>query len=737
MRIIKNINQDWFFSKALVFPQKVDPSNMEKVTIPHTWNNVDGTDGGADYYRGECIYYKNLGKIDSNNLETYLEFNGANMVLTAFMNNHLIGSHKGGYSRFRFNITKYLKKDEDNILVCYVDNSYNREVYPQRADFTFYGGIYRDVNLIQVPLSHFDLDYYGGKGLKITPNIDGKVEIELFCNNSDGETAEVKIYDEENRRIASQKGVVKNNRLSLKLKINNPYLWDGLNKTYLYRAVANLPEDKVDDYFGFRSYFVDPQKGFFLNGKPYDLIGVSRHQDREGVGSALNKQMHKEDMDIIKEMGATTIRLAHYQHDQYVYDLADRYGFVLWAEIPYISEHMEEANPNAESQLKELIIQNYNHPSIFFWGLSNEITVTGGYNEKIYENHKRLNDLAHSLDKNRPTTMAHLFMLETNSPLVSLTDLRSYNLYFGWYTGEKEDNDKWFDKFHSDYPYLAVGLSEFGADANAKYQSKDPVKGDYSETYQALYHEHMMEMRSSRPYIWAMHVWNMFDFAADARDEGGKKGINQKGLVTFDRKIKKDAFYLYKAYLSKEEFVHLAGKRYVKRSGDKTTIKVYSNLEEVSLFVNKKLFETKKGKAVFSFEVPLEGNLHLEVRSHSYSDQMDIIKVEKEDPEYGLEEKMKVVNWFDENKDINDEYFSIKDKVIDIKKHPVAGPLYQKMMEQAMKGMGDVAKGVSIPKEMQDRMDNMSLEDNLKMAGHLVKPEMVGQLNKVLQGIKK
>ena len=737
MRKTTNINKGWYFSKKIAFPQKADPSIMEAIDLPHTWNATDGADGGGDYYRGECLYYKNLGRLSSKGKDVYLEFNGANMTLMAFLNNHLIGSHKGGYSRFRFNITPYIEEDKDNILVCYVDNSFSREVYPQRADFTFYGGIYRDVNLVEVSHAHFDLDYYGGTGLKITPNVNGEVKIDLYASNADKLPVKVQILDEDNKVLSMTEGEIKNGQASFSLHIDNPILWNGLDDTYLYKAVASLPEDEVEDYFGFRSFRVDPEKGFFLNGKPYNLIGVSRHQDREGVGSALSKEMHKEDMDLIKEMGATTIRLAHYQHDQYVYDLADHYGFVLWAEIPYISEHMEEAEDNTESQLRELIIQNYNHPSIFFWGLSNEITVTTGYTEDILKNHERLNEVAHSLDSTRLTTMAHLFMLETSSPLVKVTDVRSFNLYFGWYTGEKEDNDKWFDKFHKEYPKLAIGLSEFGADANPTYQSKNPQKGDYSETYQALYHEHMMKMRMERPYIYAMHVWNMFDFGADSRDEGGKKGINQKGLVTFDRKTKKDAFYLYKAYLSKDKFVHLCGKRYAERSGNSTLIKVYSNLDEVSLYVNGKLFETLKGKAVFSFDVPLSNDLHVKAVSGEYSDKMGIKKVEKENSAYAVRSKAEVVNWFDASEGLDDSCFSIKDKVKDIKAHPVAGPIYGKMMQEAMNKMGDVAKNVTIPKEVQERMDNMSLEDNLKMAGHFVKPEMIKALNETLQRIKK
>ena len=329
--------------------------------------------------------------------------------------------------------------------------------------------------------------------------------------------------------------------------------------------------DAVEANFGCRTIAFDAEKGFILNGRPYRLCGAARHQDRQGLGNALTEKEHDEDMALLREMGANTVRLAHYQHAQYFYDLCDKYGLVAWAEIPYITEHIPEGRANTLSQMTELVVQNYNHPSIVCWGLSNEITGSGK-TEDLVENHKLLNDLCHKLDATRPTTMAHIFMLDANDPLVFLPDIRSYNLYYGWYVGEWEQNDAWFDEFHKNHPDAVIGLSEYGADANPAYQSAKPAKGDWSEGYQAVYHEHMLKMWADRPYIWAMHCWNMFDFGADGRDEGGKPGQNQKGLVTFDRKTKKDAFYIYKAYLSKEPFVHICGRRYADRAESETEI---------------------------------------------------------------------------------------------------------------------------------------------------------------------
>lgn len=736
MRKIININKEWLFSKGKFLPDDIKTASFEQVDVPHTWNAHDGADGGNDYFRGVCTYIKRLGKIErKDNESVFVEFKAVSSVCTVMLNGKTLGEHKGGYSTFRFEITEYL--NDVNTLVVYADNSPRRDVYPQRADFTFYGGIYRDVNIIITDKTHFELMYCGGCGVKVTPSADGRVEVESYAVNGDGKSVIYEIYSAEKALVASGKAAVVSGEAKATLDIDGVHLWNGVEDPYLYTLVCKLDNDEVCVRFGVRDFCVDAKNGAMLNGKPYNLIGCARHQDREGVGCALTKEQHREDMDMIREMGATTLRLAHYQHDDAIYDIADEYGIIVWAEIPYISEHMDEAEENTLSQMKELIVQNYNHPCIVCWGLSNEITVVGGVTKECYLNHKRLNDLCHKLDKTRYTTMANLFMLETDSPLVTLPDIRSYNLYYGWYVGEKEENDAWFDEFHKKYPDVAIGLSEFGADANPQYQTERPAKGDYTETYQALYHEHMLKMRASRPWIWAMHVWNMFDFAADGRDEGGKKGQNQKGLVTFDRKTKKDAFYVYKAYLSKEPFVHICGRRFVERTGEKTKIKVYSNLENVTLFIDGKPFEEKNGEHVFEFEVPMTGEHVIRAESGVLFDEINIKKVLTPNESYVCESKMAVTNWFEESDKIDERCFSIRDKIKDIKAHPVAGMIYAKMMEEAMKHIGDVAKNVQIPKEMQEKLDQMTLEANLKMAGHMVKPEMVKALNETLQKIKK
>lgn len=482
-----------------------------------------------------------------------------------------------------------------------------------------------------------------------------------------------------------------------------------------------------------------PEKGFVLNGRVYPLRGVSRHQDRTGAGNALSYEMHKEDMEIIKEIGANTIRLAHYQHAQEFYDLCDEYGMVVWAEIPYITMHMPNGRANTLSQMEELVVQNYNHPSIVCWGLSNEITAATPVDEDLLENHRLLNDLCHKLDKTRFTTMANVFMQETDSPLLEIPDVNSYNLYFGWYLGELEQNDEFFDEYHAKYPDRCIGFSEYGADANPQYQSTNPTHGDYSETYQTVYHEHMLKMIEERPYLWATHVWNMFDFAADGRDEGGKHGVNQKGLVTMDRKLKKDAFYLYKAYWNKEDaFVHICGSRYVDRKEDTTEVKVYSNQTTVSLYVDGTLLETQDGSRIFRFAVPMTGEHEIVAKAGAEEDSIHIRKVEEANPDYVMGEIKDVINWFDDEP-YKPECYSIKDKMSEIKASPKAGAILAELMAQApgAESRGDVAESVKDNPNLVRMMGRMTLES---MLGHMkdsITEEQVKGLNRMLQQIKK
>ena len=739
------LKDNWMFVKEAENAADAASKKGTAVSLPHTWNAVDGQDGGNDYHRGTCWYVTKFQKPELEaGSQVYVEFLGASVIADVYLNGEAVAHHEGGYSTFRVNLTDKLQ--EENVLAVALNNADNNYVYPQKADFTFYGGLYRMVNLIVVPESHFELDYAGGNGIAVTPTVEcdenrvptGKASVKVetwVAGNADSVVITITGEESESKTVSVVDG-----HAEATFELEHVHLWDGVDDPYLYHAKAELSSgDVTETTFGCRSFYTDPEKGFVLNGRVYPLRGVSRHQDRTGAGNALSYEMHKEDMEIIKEIGANTIRLAHYQHAQEFYDLCDEYGMVVWAEIPYITMHMPNGRANTLSQMEELVVQNYNHPSIVCWGLSNEITAATPVDEDLLENHRLLNDLCHKLDQTRFTTMANVFMQETDSPLLEIPDVNSYNLYFGWYLGELEQNDEFFDEYHAKYPDRCIGFSEYGADANPQYQSTAPTHGDYSETYQTVYHEHMLKMIEERPYLWATHVWNMFDFAADGRDEGGKHGVNQKGLVTMDRKLKKDAFYLYKAYWNKEDaFVHICGSRYVDRKEDTTEVKVYSNQTTVSLYVDGTLLETQEGSRIFRFAVPMTGEHEIVAKAGAEEDSIHIRKAEEANPDYVMGEIKDVINWFDDEP-YKPECYSIKDKMSEIQASPKAGAILAELMAQApgAESRGDVAESVKDNPNLVRMMGRMTLES---MLGHMkdsITEEQVKGLNRMLQQIKK
>ena len=640
MRRILSLNENWLFTgpggKAL------------PVSVPHTWNAVDGQDGGDDYKRCLCKYEKSFPMPEHGDLErVYLQFDGVNSECEVVLNGQTVCRHEGGYSHFRTDVTEYLT--ERNQLTVVVSNRPNDRVYPQKADFTFYGGIYRDVELLIVDGLHFDLDHHGGPGIRVTAKPvegydKGEVTVETWRNTGLGEVR-VRLLDAQGAVVAQGVGE------RCKLSIDKVRLWNGVKDPYLYTAVAELVEngevlDRVSTRFGVRDFHYHAKTGFYLNGKSYPLRGVSRHQDRKGLGNAISKAEHDEDMAIICEMGANTIRLAHYQHDQYFYDLCDEKGMVVWAEIPYISEHMPKGRENTISQMKELITQCYNHPSIVCWGVSNEITISTKNNKDMLDNHRVLNDLCHKMDPTRFTTLACYAMCGPFNPVAHITDVVSWNLYLGWYVPGLFLNDLWMDFFHTVYPDRCLGYSEYGCEGMPNLHSSHPKRGDHSEEYQAKYHEYMLECFQRHPWLWATHVWNMFDFAADARDQGGEPGMNHKGLVTFDRKTRKDSFYLYKAWWSNEPLVHICSKRFVDRTEEKIEVKVYSNLNEVTLFVNGDKLETKHGEHVFTFTVPMSSETKIRAVSGECADEAVFRRVSKPNPAYVLKDAGdKGANW--------------------------------------------------------------------------------------------
>jgi len=710
----------------------------EAVRLPHTFNAVDGQDGGNDYFRGRCLYRKEFAAPEHTaDEEVWIEFEAVAMEAEVTLNGIGLARHEGGYSAFRVNLTPAMR--EMNVLEVTADNSPGERVYPQKADFTFYGGIPRGVSLLVVPKEHFALSDCGSPGIDVVPAVDlenqsADVSVSVQCENvPDG--AEVLFLIE---GVGEKKANAAGGAAQAVFCIEGVRLWDGVKDPYLYTASASLASgDRVSTAFGCRTVAFDADRGFILNGKAVRLLGASRHQDRQGKGNALTREDHDEDMHIIREMGANTLRLAHYQQSGYFYDLCDRYGIVVWAEIPYITAHLPQGNENTRSQMRELIRQNANHPSIVCWGLSNEITAGCGVTDDIRENHAALNKLCHELDPTRPTTLAHAFMLDMNDDFVTAADIRSYNLYYGWYIGETKDNDSWFDDFRASHPGVVIGLSEYGADANPAYQAEHPRKGDWTEGYQALYHEELLRMWSEREYIWAMHCWNMFDFGADGRDEGGKPGQNQKGLVTFDRKLKKDAFYLYKAYLSDEPFVHLCGKRYADRAVSQTQVRVYSNRDTVTLLVDGKEIGTKKRDKVFTFAVDITGRHTVEAVSGALRDAMVIQRVEKENPSYRREGE-ETVNWFDKPQELMREgCYSVMDTMEDLKKSPQAAAILAAVMQRAAAAYGDVAKSVTMPEAIQRRMDRTPFVELLRQAGKSITPAMVMEINGALNAIRR
>lgn len=697
MAVRKNINAAWSFTKDAVFVTEnssvLAQGSWEAVDLPHTWNGIDGQDGGNDYYRGTCYYAKKMKKEEFGDAPVlYLEFEGANSSATVYVNGKEAGHHDGGYSTWRVKVTDFLQ--EDNEIVVAVDNAANDRVYPQNADFTFYGGLYRSVNVIGVPRSHFDLDYYGGPAIMVTPKVEGKnatVRVQVFVTDAEqGDVLEYVIKDGD-QVVASTE--VPADKMVEGFEIRNVHLWNGRKDPHLYTAVVTLKRDgevldERSTKFGCRSYVIDPEKGFLLNGERYPLHGVSRHQDRPKKGNALSHADHEEDIALILEMGANTIRLAHYQHDQYFYDLCDEAGLVIWAEIPYISQHMPNGRENTISQMTELITQNYNHPCIVVWGLSNEITM-GSKNdedEDLLENHRILNDLCHRLDPTRLTTIAVVSMCSMDAKYLQIPDVLSYNLYYGWYGGTTDMNGEFLDKFHQKYPDRAIGMSEYGCEA-LNWHTSNPEQGDYTEEYQAHYHEELIKQLFTRDFIWATHVWNMFDFAADSRAEGGENGMNHKGLVTFDRKYKKDSFYAYKAWLSEDPFVHICGKRYVDRVEDVTRVTVYSNQPEVELFVNgESLGKQTSDVHFFYYEVPNKGESILTAEAGDCTDESKIRKVDTFNEAYRLKEEGEVLNWFEIS--MPEGYFSLNDTVDSLTKTRDGKRFFDQLLQKRMPQMG-------------------------------------------------
>ena len=523
-----------------------------------------------------------------------------NATADAELGGKAVCHHDGGYSTFRVNVTDEIVAGTNDLKVT-VEHSKNDRVYPQKADFTFYGGIYRDVKLLVCSATHFALDYYGTPGLKVTPHIadgdaDAQVQVESWVDGpaAADATVRVELVDAAGNVVASGEGT------DVTLPIAAVHRWDGVEDPYLYTARLTL-------------------------------VGAD--------GAALDE---------------ASARLAHYQHNQVFYDACDEAGLVVWAEIPYISEHLPDGRQNTLDQMHELIVQNYNHASICVWGLSNEITISTKDKAGMLDNHHVLNDLVHRMDPTRPTTLACYAMCGPFNKSAHISDVVSWNLYLGWYVPGLWLNKAWFGFWRLFYRNRAIGMSEYGCEAMPNLHSERPRRNDHIEEYHCVYHEYMLKFFARRPYFWATHVWNMFDFAADARDQGGEPGMNHKGLVTFDRKTKKDSFYIYKAWWSKEPFVHVCSKRFEDRCAKSITVKAYSNQPEVTFLVNGQKVETvrenPKDPHVFRLFIPLaEGETRVEVVAGECRDEATWRRVHEPNAAYKLVKKkgQQKSNWAD------------------------------------------------------------------------------------------
>ena len=606
------LNNDWNFR----FSHQVQKGTEVRVDLPHTWTAQDALSGKIDYKRGIGNYEKNLFiRPEWKGKRLFIRFEGVNNIADVFINRRHIGEHRGGYGAFIFEITGKVEYGKENSILVRVNNGEQLDIMPLVGDFNFYGGIYRDVHLLitdETCISPLD---YASPGVRLIQDSVShryakvRAIVDLSNGSSGNQEVELNVRLLDGQRVVKEG--TKNVNLSgnevmqqeLTFEIDQPHLWNGRQDPFLYQAEVTLFRngqmvDRVTQPLGLRFYRIDPDKGFFLNGKHLPLQGVCRHQDRSEVGNALRPQHHEEDVALMLEMGVNAVRLAHYPQATYFYDLMDKNGIIVWAEIPFVGPggyndkgfvDLPAFRANGKEQLKELIRQHYNHPSICVWGLFNELTELG---DNPVEYIKELNVLAHQEDTTRPTTSASNQMGDLNF----ITDAIAWNRYDGWYGGTPADLGKWLDRMHKDHPKICIAISEYGAGASIYHQQDSLVKTVptswwHPENWQTYYHIENWKTISSRPYVWGSFVWNMFDFGAAHRTEGDRPGINDKGLVTFDRKVRKDAFYFYKANWNREEpMLYLTGKRNTVRTQRLQTIIAFTNQAGAELFVNGKSY---------------------------------------------------------------------------------------------------------------------------------------------------
>lgn len=601
------LNRDWSFHRGF----QASSSDVLKVNLPHTWNAADGMFGNTDYYRGLCTYNRKLLlSPEDAGKRVFLKIDAAQTVADVFVDHQFVMQHKGGYTAFVTELTDFLIPGKESTLEIRVNNAQTMDIAPICGDFNMYGGLNRGVQLLLTEDICIDPAYYASSGVFFTQSEVSedsallKIETLLSSKKTGLNDCEVEfqLWDK-NKQVykAVKNEITAENRVVMSMTLSKPHLWNGIADPYLYKGVVILRKsgreiDRREEEIGFRYFSVDAEKGFFLNGKPYRLNGVNRHEDRSERASALYNQDHDEDLKLIKEMGCNAVRLCHYPQAKYVHQQLDKMGIIAWSEIPFVNVYVNNPifDENLRQQLKELILQNYNHPCILSWGLFNEIN--SGWLDRPSKITSELNALAHELDPSRPTMGAS----NQDDDFNGFTDLIAFNKYFGWYGNNMEDMGAWIDREHSAHPERKMGISEYGAGA-CVFQQSDSLKQPepwgqwHPENWQTYYHIENWKQLQKRDFLWCNFIWCMFDFSAAGRREGSTMGRNDKGLVTYDRKIKKDAFYFYKAnWNTKDKFIYIAGRREVNRTNKLVNIQVFSNSGEADLWLN----GNKIGKAL-------------------------------------------------------------------------------------------------------------------------------------------
>lgn len=581
----------------------LDDANWNHVTVPHSFNAAEGDDG--NYYRGPAWYRRILTLAARHpGRRLFLQFDAAALAADIWLNGQFIGRHEGGHAAFRFDVTDTLKIGR-NVLAVRVDNSDARIIAPLSGDFTIFGGLHRPVSLIETDDLHFDMMDFGGPGIYVraTDITAERATISLLArvSNAAGSrkraSVTASILDADGRQVALMKGAVevspgKTAQLRMAGAVASPRLWNGVHDPYLYSVVVRIGEtgDQLVVPLGIRTVRIDPARGLILNGSPYQLRGANLQLSaRPGIGTAVSREQIVEDVAIMREMGATGLRLAHMQHAQPVYEQASRLGLGLWTEVGVVAEigDSEQFRANAAQQLRELIAQNYNHPSVMLWGVGNEIYADNPQVTAVLEG---LNRIAKEVDPDRPTVYAHCCQADDH-PKAMVTDLIGFNRYFGWYKDQRGGLGPWASGFRAAYPARAFAISEYGAGASIFHQADppgevEPASGWHPEQYQAEYHERNWRELADKPYLFATFVWVAYDFASAKRHEGDRRGINDKGLVTYDRRTRKDAWYWYQANWTEAPMVHITSRRFDRRSTPIAEVKVYTNTAAVTLWVN-------------------------------------------------------------------------------------------------------------------------------------------------------